>query len=153
MGVAEILSEYRDELAGTVKLLFQPNEEGFEGRPSGAQAMIDDGALTNPAPSNLMQVIQSWFATAGLSPTHLSTCNSLAVILRLIAAGEGVALLPTAILAAEVEAPRLRILRTRPAIPRQPLFGAYLINALGPTVTAVMATAREVFGRSNLMID
>src|SRR5690242_9479029 len=51
MGVAEILSEYRDELAGTVKLLFQPNEEGFEGRPSGAQAMIDDGALTNPAPS------------------------------------------------------------------------------------------------------
>jgi amidohydrolase len=51
MGVAEILAEYRAQLAGTVKLLFQPNEEGFEGRPSGAQAMIDDGALANPAPS------------------------------------------------------------------------------------------------------
>jgi amidohydrolase len=51
MGVAEILADYRAELPGTVKLLFQPNEEGFEGRPSGAQAMIDDGALTNPAPS------------------------------------------------------------------------------------------------------
>jgi amidohydrolase len=51
MGVAEILAEYRAELTGTVKLLFQPNEEGAEGRPSGAQAMIDQGAMTNPAPS------------------------------------------------------------------------------------------------------
>jgi amidohydrolase len=51
MGVAEILAECRGELTGTVKLLFQPNEEGFEGRPSGAQAMIDDGALGSPAPS------------------------------------------------------------------------------------------------------
>ncbi|MBV8193754.1 MAG: amidohydrolase [Alphaproteobacteria bacterium] len=51
MGVAEILAEYRAELSGTVKLLFQPNEEGFEGRPSGAQAMIDAGALGDPAPS------------------------------------------------------------------------------------------------------
>ena len=51
MGVAEILAEYRSELTGTVKLLFQPNEEGFEGRPSGAQAMIDDGALADPVPS------------------------------------------------------------------------------------------------------
>ena len=51
MGVAEILAEYRSELTGTVKLLFQPNEEGFEGRPSGAQAMIDQGALADPVPS------------------------------------------------------------------------------------------------------
>src|SRR5262249_13614793 len=50
-GIAEVLAEYRVELTGTVKLLFQPNEEGFEGRPSGAQAMIDDGALADPAPS------------------------------------------------------------------------------------------------------
>ena len=51
MGVAEILMEYRAELTGTVKLLFQPNEEGHEGRPSGAQAMIDQGAMANPVPS------------------------------------------------------------------------------------------------------
>src|SRR5260370_2489585 len=51
MGAAEILAEYRAELTGTVKLLFQPNEEGSEGRPSRAQAMIDQGALANPAPS------------------------------------------------------------------------------------------------------
>ena len=51
MGVAEILAGISAEITGTVKLLFQPNEEGFDGRPSGAQAMIDEGALANPAPS------------------------------------------------------------------------------------------------------
>src|ERR1700760_2643314 len=51
MGVAEVLAQYKAELPGTVKFLFQPNEEGFDGRKSGAQAMIDDGALANPAPS------------------------------------------------------------------------------------------------------
>jgi amidohydrolase len=52
MGVAEILAEYRPHLAGTVKLLFQPNEEGSnDGRPSGAKQMIAEGAMANPAPS------------------------------------------------------------------------------------------------------
>jgi amidohydrolase len=51
MGVAEVLAGMREEIAGTVKFLFQPNEEGaYDGRPSGAQAMIDDGALGEPAP-------------------------------------------------------------------------------------------------------
>jgi len=52
MGVAEVLAGMRQEIAGTVTFLFQPNEEGaYDGRPSGAQAMIDDGALADPAPS------------------------------------------------------------------------------------------------------
>ncbi len=52
MGVAEILAGMRAEIPGTVKLLFQPNEEGsYDGRVSGAQAMIDAGALDDPVPS------------------------------------------------------------------------------------------------------
>ena len=52
MGVAEILAGMREEIAGTVKFLFQPNEEGsYDGRPSGAQAMIDDGVFDDPVPT------------------------------------------------------------------------------------------------------
>ena len=52
MGVAEVLAGMREEITGTVTFLFQPNEEGaYDGRPSGAQAMIDDGALSDPAAS------------------------------------------------------------------------------------------------------
>ena len=43
LGAAKVLAEYRDTLKGRVRLLFQPAEEG--GTPSGAQAMIAEGAL------------------------------------------------------------------------------------------------------------
>ncbi len=44
LGTAKYLNEHRDRFAGTVKIIFQPAEEG----PGGAQPMIDAGVLTNP---------------------------------------------------------------------------------------------------------
>ena len=52
MGVAEVLSEVRDCLPGTVKFIFQPAEEGPpEGEEGGAPLMIKEGALENPVPT------------------------------------------------------------------------------------------------------
>lgn len=49
MGVAEILAGVRQELAGTVKFIFQPAEEGApQGERGGAELMIEQGALENP---------------------------------------------------------------------------------------------------------
>ena len=48
LGTAELLMHYRDELKGTVKLIFQPFEEGAENGIGGAQAMINAGVLENP---------------------------------------------------------------------------------------------------------
>ncbi|WP_409347272.1 M20 family metallopeptidase [Paenibacillus sp. MBLB4367] len=45
LGVASMLSEIREELAGTVKLMFQPSEEKH---PGGAKPMIAEGILANP---------------------------------------------------------------------------------------------------------
>ena len=51
MAVAEILSEMKSELRGTVKFIFQPAEEGApEGEEGGAELMIKQGALENPTP-------------------------------------------------------------------------------------------------------
>lgn len=44
MGVAKLLSEHRDQIAGNVKFLFQPAEEG----PGGGQPMVEAGVLENP---------------------------------------------------------------------------------------------------------
>jgi hippurate hydrolase len=41
VGAARILAEHRDELAGRVRFIFQPGEEG----PGGAKMMIDEGVL------------------------------------------------------------------------------------------------------------
>jgi len=46
LGVAALLSQAREELPGTIKLVFQPGEEGFDG----ALGMIEDGVLENPVP-------------------------------------------------------------------------------------------------------
>jgi amidohydrolase len=44
LGVGRLLMERRDRFAGTVKLLFQPAEEG----PGGAKPMIEAGVLNDP---------------------------------------------------------------------------------------------------------
>lgn len=51
MGVADVLAALRDDLPGTVKLVFQPAEEGPpEGEDGGASMMVREGALRAPAP-------------------------------------------------------------------------------------------------------
>ncbi len=44
LGAAKLLKEKEDEIEGTIKLVFQPNEETF----GGAKAMIDAGVMENP---------------------------------------------------------------------------------------------------------
>ncbi|MEN9816708.1 MAG: hypothetical protein RLZ32_588, partial [Gemmatimonadota bacterium] len=61
MCAAEVLAGMKAQLPGTVKFLFQPAEEGL----GGAQAMVDDGALTNPAPSAVFG-LHVW-------PTHVGS--------------------------------------------------------------------------------
>lgn len=49
MGVAEILSGMKKDLAGTVKFIFQPAEEGAPvGEEGGAELMVKEGVLQNP---------------------------------------------------------------------------------------------------------
>ncbi len=56
MAVAEVLTDMKDQLPGSVKFIFQPAEEGpslypaFTGGAWGAKAMIKEGALQNPRP-------------------------------------------------------------------------------------------------------
>ena len=44
LGAAKYLSQQREELAGTIKFIFQPAEE----EPGGAEPMIAAGVLSNP---------------------------------------------------------------------------------------------------------
>ena len=44
IGVANVLMKHRDQIPGTIKLMFQPAEEGL----GGAKAMIADGVLKGP---------------------------------------------------------------------------------------------------------
>lgn len=51
LGAAEVLAGMKDDLAGTVKLIFQPAEEGApEGETGGAMRMLAEGAFDDPKP-------------------------------------------------------------------------------------------------------
>ena len=50
LGAAALLQKYRSQLRGTVKLVFQPDEEGF----TGAKAMAAGGVLEDPAPGGAL---------------------------------------------------------------------------------------------------
>jgi amidohydrolase len=50
--VARILDAHKEELKGTVKLVFQPAEEGL----GGAEAMVADGVLENPRPEKSLSL-------------------------------------------------------------------------------------------------
>jgi len=52
MAAAEVFAKMRSELPGTVKLIFQPAEEGVQSanQLGGALSMIREGALTDPRP-------------------------------------------------------------------------------------------------------
>ncbi len=65
--VARLLQAHRDELAGTVKLVFQPAEEGL----GGAKRMVAEGVLANPRP-DLSLALHLWndkpFGWIGVTP-------------------------------------------------------------------------------------
>lgn len=46
LGVAKVLSQHRDQIAGRIKFVFQPAEEIV----GGARAMVEDGVLQDPRP-------------------------------------------------------------------------------------------------------
>jgi len=49
LGAAKILADMKDEIPGTIKLLFQPAEEGApKGEEGGASLMVKEGVLKNP---------------------------------------------------------------------------------------------------------
>eukprot|EP01123_Difflugia_compressa_P006065 TRINITY_DN1820_c0_g1_i1.p1 TRINITY_DN1820_c0_g1~~TRINITY_DN1820_c0_g1_i1.p1 ORF type:complete len:378 (-),score=79.51 TRINITY_DN1820_c0_g1_i1:114-1133(-) len=51
MGVAQVLSENRSEICGSVKFIFQPAEEKPpKGETGGAQLMVEEGVLSDPSP-------------------------------------------------------------------------------------------------------
>jgi len=71
LGVAALLVRHRDDIAGTVKFLFQPAEEGMPVHYTndwGAKLMIAEGALENPTPRAVFALHCSPSATV-IDPT------------------------------------------------------------------------------------
>ena len=82
LGAARLLKENQDEIEGTVKLVFQPDEEGF----TGAKKMLEAGVLENPKVDAAMAMhVHSGTPTnivlCGLG-TSIAGCNRFRIVVR-----------------------------------------------------------------------
>ncbi len=71
LGVAELLSQHRDRVAGTVKFIFQPAEEAMPATyPDdwGAKLMVAQGVLENPRPLAIFGLHSTPIAAAADGP-------------------------------------------------------------------------------------
>jgi amidohydrolase len=85
LGVATLLARHRSELAGTVKLVFQPAEEGL----GGALAMIKAGVLTNPRPDVALGMHVFSSLPAGLVAANGGPIMAAAERFRIVVKGKG----------------------------------------------------------------
>ncbi len=88
MAVASILAGLREQLAGSIKFIFQPAEEmPPEGEHGGAQMMIAEGALENPVPDAIFGLhVTSQLATGTIGYRSGPTMAS-ADSFRIVVAG------------------------------------------------------------------
>ena len=68
LGTAEVLSTLKKEIAGTVKFIFQPAEEGAPGTEEGGAAlMVKEGVMENPKVDVIFGMhIESWIPAGDL---------------------------------------------------------------------------------------
>ena len=82
LGAAKLLKQNQDEIEGTVKLVFQPDEEGF----TGAKKMIKAGVLENPKVDAAMAMhvhsgTPSNLILCGLGTT-IAGCNRFRIVVK-----------------------------------------------------------------------
>src|SRR5689334_19742065 len=79
MAAAEVLAAHKDQLRGTVKLLFQPAEENLpKGEIGGARRMIAEGAFADPKPDvvfglHVISALQTGSIAYHPGPAHASS--------------------------------------------------------------------------------
>lgn len=85
LGAAKLLKKYQNDINGTVKIVFQPDEEGF----SGAKGMLAAGILKNPHIDAGMALHVHSGTPSGMILCGLGTCMSGCTLFRITVKGTG----------------------------------------------------------------
>jgi DNA-binding transcriptional LysR family regulator len=107
--------------------------------------------ITVSYPSSNHALVTNWYHSAGLEPANLSSSNSLSMMVRLVAAGHGIAVLSPAIMRAEIDAGLIHVLTSRPRLKQQRYLIAYQAERRGSGIDTIVRLTKEMLASSGVL--
>ena len=106
--------------------------------------------IVPPAPSPLHDAIRKWFSGFHVGPARMSTCSSVAAIVATVLHGTALGFMPRRVVDEQLANRSLRIVRTNPGFPSQPVSICYHASEFGESVKAFVGLTREVSAQYRL---
>jgi DNA-binding transcriptional LysR family regulator len=105
--------------------------------------LADLPIILMPEGAEWHDVVMRWFATAGIRPKRLSTCNSLSVQTSLVRKGLAITAMPLDLISEELANGTLITFPESPALPRVSYSAAYLQSEIVTIMPQIVNYARE----------
>jgi DNA-binding transcriptional LysR family regulator len=100
--------------------------------------------ITNPPPSAMHRQISDWFATAGLEPTQLIICTSVASVAHLVSEGAAIGLLPQRMIERQIASGAVDALVAVPRVEDGRIYAATWEREQTNASAAVVKSMRKV---------
>ncbi|MGJ7544768.1 LysR family transcriptional regulator [Variovorax sp. LT1R16] len=94
--------------------------------------------VCNAPPSTLHESASRWLASDGYALEEYSSCNSLSLMVALVASGHAIAMLPASITRQQVAEKSLQVLHAKPVVPNVPYYFSYLAHHRSDTTARIL---------------
>lgn len=109
--------------------------------------------VTNPPPSILHYVAKDWLRLDGSQTHHVSTCNSLAMIMKMIGEGAALAALPVPVVQDSLRQGALKLVECNPPLEPISYYVSYLREKQAAGVGTVVSMAVAVLDQLGFFVD
>lgn len=99
--------------------------------------------VCNAPPSTLHASASRWLASDGIAFEEYSSCNSLSLMVALVASGHAIAVLPSSVTRQLVADKVLQVLRAKPAMPHVPYYFSHLAHHRSETMARILDIAQR----------
>jgi DNA-binding transcriptional LysR family regulator len=109
--------------------------------------------ISNPVGSINHRQVREWFASAGVVPLRIDTCNSVAMLAHIVRAGVAIGIYPSKMAEEDVGNGRVRLLKTSPPVADTPIYAKFDSRNDSPSVRAFITTVRRVLSQMDYLTE
>ena len=106
--------------------------------------------IVSPPTARLHTTVNKWFSDAGVTPSRVSTCNSLSVTIVTVLRSKAIGLVPIRVMQDDVDRGLARMVPVTPELPGHRVSICYQTGEFGPGLEVLVTLTRELLARHNL---